>query len=212
MQRLGDLFGFGDLLGYDRKSAKVWVFVNGTTLTRDDGTLDSEVLEKCLARLSRLLASWPNSQQGSVYFSVLCRTPTTMEAPRFDIAHRIISYCLEGVAQRAGFLTSYADVRSLPSPPDWESLVSDFTSSADEDREADESALGDELVKVYPVRTATSRYEWRGADCVIHIVTPIHTYTAEIVEKVRQSMRRYVWQGGLCLFVRRYQRTKDPQG
>ena len=189
--------------GYDRSTAKLRVFVNGAALARDDGTLDTAAVFSCVRRLGDVLGTWANRGQGSVCFEVLWNG-SPGETSYLHYYDDILSLALEGLAQRAGFLPSHARIKFHGKPWDWDSIVADIAKNAEKNIKADESGVGDELVKVYPVRTAISRHDWPGVDCVIHVRLPAHKMTAEMAEKIRSLMPGYVDELDLEKKVRVY--------
>jgi hypothetical protein len=85
----------------------------------------------------------------------------------------LVELAFRRVASEAGFDNPTVEVGLGKNSHDWDSVAADFGSQSPDDLNADESPIGNELVEVYPIRTALSRFENSHASCAIRIVPPL---------------------------------------
>ena len=143
---------------------------------------DDELVD--FKELRNSLAAWPGRALGRVFFSIRHGLPSGQTSEQvggepfplpvlFNQAE-LVRLAFEGLARDVGFPGATVDAY-LPWPRRcaWEKLVADFVDHADEDATAEESPSGDNLVEVYPIRTALSRFENLSADYAVRIVPPV---------------------------------------
>jgi hypothetical protein len=178
---------------YDRATAVAWVLVNGEALTNEeDSGLDPQVFSTCLGLLKDRLQKVVTDKRGSAYFKVLLR-PSASGAlsQKLSLITPAVKFGLEGVAQSCGFSYSLATVVT-EDRPDWDDIVASFGRAEDQQGDGFESPIGDALVQVYPVTTAISRFEYADADCVVHILKSLNKITADVNERLKTAVERYV--------------------
>jgi hypothetical protein len=171
-----------------REDAHVWVLVE----MADDDYLAFDQLREALA-------PWPRRRRKKVCFYVQVSMPLGQSVELVDgepspqpvlfRQSRMVELALEQLARESGFRAATVDV-SLPSvSQDWNRIAAEFDDSAQQDRAADESPVGDDLVDVYPIRTALSRFENSGADYVIHIRRPLNQFDTAMTERLATSIQ-----------------------
>jgi len=178
--------------GRDFANAKAVVLIDGMRVVHgDDETIDANALR--LSVLWESLQPFCRGESGNVIFIVWCRIfSARSEDDRAWPASSILMLALQQFGQEVGFCEVAVDVYFLPADNpyinDWKQAVTDFASDPSE-LEADERAVGDEQVRLYPVRTRLSRLLYDGADCVAQIVPPIEKLDAtSAMETMKRSL------------------------
>ncbi len=176
-----------------RQDAQVWVLVemaDGDHLAFD--------------RLRETLAAWPGRRRKKVCFYVQLALPLGQSVELVDgepfpqpvlfRQSRLVELALQQLARESGFRAASVEV-SLPSgSSDWSWIAAEFDDLAQPDIAADESPVTNDLVDVYPVRTALSRFENSGADYVIHIRPPLCQFDAAMMERLSTSIETCLTQ------------------
>jgi hypothetical protein len=180
-------------------------------LARDDVTAfvlvsmaDDEFVD--FKELEDTLANWPD-REGRVLFSIRTGLPDN-EAVRFIDAEPVctpvlfqqsdlVRLAFENLARMTGFAGALVETWFEPKQRSWDRIARDFLESAPTDASADESPNVGNLVEVYPVHTALSRFENLGADYVLRFVPPVH----ELVPRAAE----------LSSFIDRQLHALDPQ-
>ncbi len=196
--RLQELGNGVDEEDYDRATAAAWVLVNGDALSSESNLeLDPRALSNCLQLLKRRLQTLRTAEQRSVRFKVLCRPPASGKlAGIMQHSSSAVKFGLEGVAQSCGFTNSLATI-AIEDQPGWDEIVASFSEEGNGRASSREEPLGDDLIQVFPVTTAISRFEYGRADCVVQVLTPLDRITAQLAERTVASMQRYVAELGL---------------
>jgi hypothetical protein len=146
----------------------------------DGDSLDSKAID--FSKLEAALKPFRGKDHG-LFLHVFFRPPASKDAAQ------VLCWALEGFGRDAGFTTVLV-VRNFRDE-DWKQM----TAAADQGRaDAEEPATGNDLVKVYPVRTALSRQLTFNADCVVDIVPPLEGQGDGLKPGVREAIRVAVGQ------------------
>jgi RNA polymerase sigma factor (sigma-70 family) len=172
------------------KSTKALVFVDGLSIIRQDGTLDSKGLD--FRKLRDALKAY--DRKGGIIFYACFANPAFRDGDQPTDAIRILCWALEGFGRQEGFAQATGYV-SYSIPHDWKEKVAaarKAASASKEESEAEEPASGNKLVKVYPVRTPVSR-ELTSADCVVDILQPSDKWeNGDLSQEIREAIHTYV--------------------
>jgi hypothetical protein len=166
-----------------------FVLVDGMSVVRPDGLIDSKAID--FKKLKDALK--PYSGKGNTLF-VLAYFQS--DEPLRDGA-QVLMWTLEGFGRRAGFDKTRPIQTWFNKGFDKEGRLVEFdwkkqTAKVDDGAaDMDEPAVGNDLVKVYPVRTALSR-QLTNADCVVDIRAPLITQGDGLKAETRQAIRRFV--------------------
>lgn len=197
------------------QNASVYVLVNGDAFNKDGKMLDAERFNP--ARLYKDLLPYKNEGKSSVYFDIRYTEATKQfyvhyqatpkgkvynlstsppgepEEFRPDYVPPVLLFALEGLGRRVGFRDSVAGggIALTDAVPPWPAIVAELKKDVG-NAAVDESGIGDDLVKAYPVRTALSRHMFHGADCVIHVVPPLNDIAKRQVSEIPGAIERYV--------------------
>lgn len=182
-------------LGAAREKADVWVLVS----LRDDAPVNIKGLEQ-------MLAGWAKGGASRAYVLVNCLSdgePETTMASGADWASirpvllrhgPMIQCAIRYIAREAGLTETIVRVcANMGAETDWQVTATDFETHADADLLAEESAIGDDRVKVYPVRTALSRFCHLGAEYVIQVVPPLEEVSLEDAEDMLDAAKQYLF-------------------
>jgi hypothetical protein len=174
-----------------RKDARAFVVI----ALADDDFVDFDALRE-------ELAGWPGRQHASVFFSVRLGLPSGQPfeimdgmpspCPVFFQQTDVVRLVFEGIARDTGFRRATVEAYLPSECCDWEHIVAEFVGHADADLTAEESPVGDELVEVYPIRTAMSRFENLGADYAIRIVPAIHELNSTASNKIPEAIEAHL--------------------
>jgi RNA polymerase sigma factor (sigma-70 family) len=163
----------------DARAMKACVLIDGMSIVRPDGTVDSKALD--FDGLRSALKSCSGNGHGLI---VRVYYPAPADGAR------VLAWALEGFGRQAGFEKVFATQTIFNEPYDWKKQT---VAASDEHLvDADEPAAGDELVKVYPVRTVLSRLLTK-ADCVV-VVPRLESLGDGLKRGVRESLRRAMGQ------------------
>jgi len=187
-------------LGWGRifNEAKVFVLINGVKVFKgNDQALDMSALK--LSKIREAIEPVSEGEPGNVIFEVLCRKYVVRL--RGDGTRPANSIVLKDALEQFGRDVGFQDVEvSMPSVSshseyvgNWKRAVADFATGPGE-MNVDEPGVGDQQVKLYPVRTRLSRFLYRDADCVIHILVPLDELDLAAALK---TMKRFLPQVGL---------------
>jgi len=180
---------------YDK--ARVFVLINGVKVIKgEDEALDATALR--LSKIWEAIEAFTEGEPGNVVFRVWCRQYARRS--RDDgtwPASSILMDALEQFGRDVGFQEAHVDLYFLTPhhkyADDWRRAVADVAPRPGEG-DVDEPGVGDEHVKLYPVRTRFSRLLYHGADCVVQIVPPIDEVDVAAAIK---TMKRCLPQLGL---------------
>jgi RNA polymerase sigma factor (sigma-70 family) len=166
----------------DKRTTKAVVVIDGMSLVRPDGSVDSTALD--FAALRKALKPYAGKGHG-VFLQAYFLTGTSQEAAAF------LCWALEGFGRETGFDTPRAMQTWFNGQTfDWKA---ETEAARKTDPEGDEPGTGDAVVKVYPVRTALSRQRVK-ADCVVDILVPLEGDGDGLKPGVREAIVRYVGQ------------------
>ncbi len=133
---------------HPQPSLKAWALINGACI-REDFTIDTQVLD--LIALRKTLAPYRDSKKGTIQITIALQQGGPSNPSRMmDEFPRASMQCTVGTISR-----------KFP----WENLIAEIRKYVDPGPDGDETPAGNDLVKVYPVRTLLSRYLTKGADC-----------------------------------------------
>lgn len=145
--------------------AKAVVLINAIKVIKgEDESLDAKALK--LSKIWKATQPFAADKSGNLVFWV--RTGKYLRRSFDDgtwPASSILMEALGNVGRRIGFQDAGVDM-FFDKMDDWERTVADLAPRPEEDK-IDEPGVGDEHVKLYPVRTRLSRMLYFGADCVI---------------------------------------------
>lgn len=141
--------------------------------------------------LETTLANWPH-RDGRVLFSIRTGLPNN-EPIKFINAEPVctpvlfqqsdlVRLAFENLARTAGFTGALVETWFEPDQRSWDRIARDFLDSAAQDITAEESPHAGNLVEVYPVHTALSRFENLGADYVLRFVLPVNELVPRAAE------------------------------
>jgi len=156
--------------------AKVLVLINGVKVIQGENeAINAGALK--LSRIWKAIDPFTEGEAGNVVFKVWC--DMYAYEPRDDgswPASSILMEVLRGVGHRIGFQDVDVNLSFLTKHHkyynDWERAVADSAALPGEN-ELEEQAVGDQHVRLYPVRTGLSRLLYPDADCVVYFVPPI---------------------------------------
>lgn len=182
-------------LGSARERADVWVLMS----LRDDAPVDLKALQHELAR-------WAKCGAARAYVWVNCLIdgePETSMASEADWASvrpvvlrhgPMIQYAVRHVVREAGLAETIVRISAnMGSESDWQVTATDFETNAAADLLAEESSIGDERIKVYPVRTALSRFSHLGAEFAIQMIPPLEEVSLEDAEEMLEAAKEYLF-------------------
>jgi hypothetical protein len=171
-----------------RPEVRAWVLAT----VRDDEPVQ-------FGELRKALADWPNRDQGDVVFEIqVVMTPEQaleyVDADEFPKCvlfsqFELVQLAFEAIAREAGFRRASATVSLDNKPHDWKLIAADFKNNSEQDARAEESPIGDDLLEVYPVRTALSRYDNFDADYVFRIVPPLNECEPATAARIPEAIR-----------------------
>jgi hypothetical protein len=181
-------------LGTSRADSDAWVILT----MKDYHPLDVDFLRDTLT-------TWPRTGEGKVCFSVYCVTEPGQQLgagthwPEVNPAiwrHQgLIEYGLRCVAREARFAEAVISVAASASDDfDWDAMFVDLEENATGDLLAEESAIGDDPLRVYPVRTAVSRFMHVGAQCVVFVDPPRRPMPAGALAEIEDRAVRCLEQ------------------
>ncbi len=181
-------------LGRSRADSDAWVILT----LRDYHPLHVDFLRDALI-------AWPRTGGGKVCFSVYCVTEPGQQLgagahwpevkPVIWRHQGLIEYGLRCAAREAGFAEAVVSVAASASDDlDWDALFVDSETNATRDLVAEEPGIGDDTLRVYPVRTALSRFAFLGADCVVFVDPPRSPMPAGALTEIEERAVRFVEQ------------------
>jgi hypothetical protein len=154
--------------------------------------------------LREALAAWPGRRRKKVCFYVHLALPPGQAVELVDgepspqpvlfRQSRLVELAFQELARESGFRAASVEVELPALSQDWNQIVAELDDSAKQDLAADESPAGNDLVDVYPVRTALSRFENSGADYVIHIRPPLNQFDTAMMERLPTSIQSCLTQ------------------
>ncbi len=171
------------------EEAKACVLINGSSIVKNS-MIDASALD--LQALAKELAPYADRDKGIVFFNIRFG----QKSVGFDRqASSMLMLALEAFGRRAGFHTVNV---SQSAYIDWEKSIAAVNEKTNGQTDEDESAVGNELVRVYPVRTPLTRYLLGNNDCVVDVLAPISEEGGEALSaEIRKAILRYVPKAGV---------------
>lgn len=193
-------------LGRRGAGVDLFVLINSDAVAEDPNILNAgalattriaKAMQECKEhkKVSFCLASAWTAKKNKEVMDSIARQQQGLERPTMRSTAYLQSALTE-LAHRMEFPDVQWDNLSWEEgAKDWKSLVADMT--APEEANQEESAVGDETVKIFPVRTALSRLVYSDADYVIWIVPWVENLKASDVVPIQQKIQRYVHEAHL---------------
>lgn len=167
------------------RDAKVLVLINALGLINKENTvLDTSAvaLDELDSALSSIIA---DGVRGAAVFRLL----NEPDGPsRATSASQVFASFLR-TNGRQWF--SEVDVESVrhASAENWPLLIAQLTQAPEPAANQDETGVGDERVKVYPIRTPLSRYLFSHEDdCVVRVIPPLDQVNENIVPQIARAL------------------------
>ena len=179
-----------ELVGPD---ISVYAAINGAALVRGS-TIDTKNFD--LAAFRRELSGLAKQRPGGVKIYLL---NATGQAERSAVDFSIDA--LAQIGRRAGFETAQTGMVGHNSQWTWREELNSIPAAVEGQPEGEEAALGDQHVRVYPVRTRLSRWLTSNADAVVVVRQPFDGRTPGLPEKTVESIRQ--WVGKLAITNKR---------
>jgi len=157
-------------LAGDKVTPKFTVLINGSAAIREDKTIDPKRID-----LPGLQKAWRDPvgiRVGDEKYRVVITIAYFGRTPSEE-GREMLYWALKGMALDSRY--EIIDVSSLFESGDGWNRAIEGRKAYDlvKEGQAGESAVGNDLVAVYPVRTAWSRHVLGGADCLVDIKTPL---------------------------------------
>lgn len=196
------------LLTHVGTSPSVVVVMDGTPLFKTPKTLDVDAFQ--LGELRKGLKTFPvRSGKSVAHFQV--------HYPSHDATSRdgesIVCAALEGSARELGFVPTNASSVHHGDALRFEDLIQPLKD--DNGADSAEAAIGDDRVRVYPVRTPLSRALTKSG-AVVDVLTPLNQADEALPEEVNKSLKVAVeklkLEKGLHLSFHVIARTRDVGG
>ncbi|MHC4402445.1 MAG: hypothetical protein ACYTG0_22500 [Planctomycetota bacterium] len=195
--------------GKEYDKAELFVLVNATGAIREDdmqldlAAVDLEALHELLLARASEKTDAGEPRDGIVVLNFYYFRPSTgvthSRDPVTDFSSR-----LRDVTKRAGFPDAYVSIRRAGPdwrhPNYWRSLVAELATPPSEEAVKAESGVGDDQVKLYPVRTPLARFLFGDeVDCVIHIIPPIEEARAHVLDTMQRCLSQLKLQEKHCV-------------
>lgn len=161
------------------------VLIDGTAIVGSDGTINGNalLLDQLRKDLQPLADRKQNVLNVHIYYGMVGDRN----------AKDLLYFSLQGFGRHAGFQTTKVFNHFQGQRFRFEDLVTSRKKSIEVGDEGDEPVSGNELVKVYPVRTSLSRSKSVDADCVVEILPRFEKdYNNALPSKIDQAIRLYV--------------------
>ena len=179
-----------NLLGISRgksEEASLCVLVHSEALKTKSGMIDRKALG--YPNITKRLKEYSKKNNHLVVFSILGSVNTG--EPYDDIHDRmnVLSWAFKGLGQHAGF-------RQCQAPTtygvDWEKMVARAEQASADTWEQDEPSAGNDLIRVYPVRTFLSRC-LTTSDCVVDVLPVIRHAKGNVLKpEILESLAKLV--------------------
>jgi hypothetical protein len=145
---------------------RAYVVIQGNGIANEHGLIDPQALPA--EEIRKALAPYADREKGIVSINLHYGNESDgrlITPPRST--DELLDLALDGLGRRSGFSGTVVS-RSIGGPL-LEAKFSQVTDKVAGQADEDETPVGDELVKVYPVRTILSLLLTENADCVIDI-------------------------------------------
>jgi hypothetical protein len=142
------------------------VLVNGSAAVKPDKSIDPqaidmEALKKALRGLRR--QDPPETVSIDIFFD----KPRPAEEGRY-----LLHLACKGLASEAGFPNATVGTTFGGTDP-WKRALDAIKRYGDPGKDGgEENAVGNEIARAYPIRTALSKYQHHDADCLVEILAP----------------------------------------
>jgi len=194
----------------DQANARAYVAINGMAVVDDAGVIDEKALD--LDALRKALAPYADHQNGVVFINVKYNSFPA----RNHNAEQLVVWGLEGFGRDTGFKSARAYVTYFNDRRfDWAKEIALVNEKVAGRADDDEEPIGDDLVKVYAVRTAFSAF-LTGADCIVEVLAvPNDDGKSLLTQTVHQAIVKYVgeaklWDKKRVVFGVRLTTLKEP--
>ncbi len=180
------------LLGISRgesEEASLCVLVHSEALKTKLGKIDNEALG--YPNITKRLKEYAKENNHLVVFRILGSVNTG--EPFDDIQDRmeVLSWAFKGLGQHAGFRQCQA---SQSYGIVWEKMVDRAEQASADTWDQDEPSSGNDLIRIYPVRTFLSRCLTAG-DCVVDVLPVIRHAEGEVLKpEILESLAKHVPQ------------------
>jgi beta-lactamase regulating signal transducer with metallopeptidase domain len=161
-----------------------YVLIDGNSLYTEEQVFDSQAL--AWEQLARDLEPFSDREKGAIMFHV------------FNYSARVagtelVGWTLEGFGRRrAGFQKSYVS-QTYASRGDFQRMIDTLSKKREGLEEGAEPRTGNDLVRVYAVRTLASSIKTDGADCVVEIVPLLDKDTGRALpQEIREAILELV--------------------
>jgi RNA polymerase sigma factor (sigma-70 family) len=163
-------------------ATKAIVVVDGMSVVRADGAVDGSALD--FAGLGKALQPYRKSNDSILVNVCMGGGP--------NAGANVLGWALLGFAREDGCRNVATSFTWHGGPPyDWKERVDAAAKRLATGTNLDESAVGNDVVKVYPVRTMLSAWLTNESDCVVDILTPLIGSDEGIPPDIRDAIRRY---------------------
>jgi hypothetical protein len=179
---------------------RAFVAVDGMSIIRPDGALDPHAVD--FAGLRTALK--PYRASGAVLVNV-CYFPEASKP-----ATNMLAWAMCGFVRNQGFQDVSSIFTCHNDRTTWKSRVNAKRATG---ADTEETAVGNDLVRVYPVQSLLSGWLTNQADCVVEILRPYRDDDEGIRPDMRQAIGRYLDQlqlpGKDIMFIRVTLEGKD---
>lgn len=177
--------------------AKAYVHINIDAVIDEKGVLDEKALN--LKAIQQALAPYQDKEKSCVYFGlVFCTEKIDPLGPIGDRLSSELTKKLNEFGRTAGFravqvTNTYKGWSKGMIDRDWEQTIARIKEAMEDKPEADEPANGNDLVRVYPVRTTLSRILTNNVDCCVSILPPFDFSRSDVLKpEIQDAMILYV--------------------
>lgn len=180
----------------ERPKPAVYVIINGLSVVNDAGMIDETALN--MDALRKSLTPDADGQSGFVQFNTIYNLIPSRNHSRNQNATELVRWGLEGFGKDIGFKSARSSMTFVNDGSfDWDKEIA--LANEENAAQADESEdpIGDDRVRVYPVRTALSRL-LTHTDCVVEFMSPPNEDGETLLsQSVRDAIQKYVDRANL---------------
>jgi hypothetical protein len=168
---------------------RAYMAIDGDSLIDNEGRFDATALNVDAIRNS--LAPHADRSQGSVVIQAHFGTATLGTGQKLKSSTVELKSALHALGRTAGF--RFANVAESTRGPTLDQRFSEVTDKVAGQADEDETPAGDDLVKVYPVRTILSLLLTENCDCVIDVRAPLQKEGDDLLTSdVRAAIVKHV--------------------
>ena len=161
------------------------VVIMDTTAAINDGKISLDGLN--LDRLRKDLLEYKKGN-ARMHFNLFFKGVEERERRAQDL----LRYAFIGAAHDQGFSKVTAFGTWSNDDIGWPEFVDTLTNKKPRQPKGDEGAKGDDVVKVFPVRSELSRFLTRDADCVVFVIDSLAKENGKIPDRIRDATAKYV--------------------